>query len=539
MYKPNRVTMTPQNEAIDPTIDNAFQFIFNGEVLSEYNINFFEMFTGTAIATVPVTVSPVKYNGQTISYTIPASFWTTYSIENSQMSYSMQCFGQSYAASSSLGNDNIVIPNANYSLGEYVFIDSATALGGIQDVYLAPSNFANGYYAFNTIEAARNGLIADRIVASTTESFNVKAMVFSEQIPFRTAETPTLTLALVTATTATQDIVPTYTHPNGYPLNRYTFYLYDSSENLLLQTSEIFSSYANYTLENLADGESFKVRFTGWSVLDQYVDTGMVVLNVTYPTPIPEKSYTVTATNDCDNGRMNVVIELTPVQMDIGDIVPYDTLNVTSIILYRQTDGEADYEIVALLPAATVLYHDYMVQSGKSYRYKIGFSGYVTTGYVWSGDVVAGNSVVTSYIDSVYYGWFLIDLDADKSYLFDVQFEGGEMTQEDDFTKYKTNLRYNAYSVGNLRSSSSSGLGLISVDNLHEDFTDTNSLLREIANFVSSSNTNRKLVKDRRTPTRIFPVFTSNFKELPLNNGISSQPYLCSFQWEQRDDIIE
>ena len=539
MYKPNRVTMSPQNEAIDPTIDNAFQFVFNGEVLSEYNINLFDLFTGVPIATQNVVVSPVKYNGQTISHTMPSAFWTTWGVEDSQMSYSIQCLGQQYTLSSTLGSDIVTIPNANYSLAEYVFMSSATIFGGTQDFYLVPTGNAGDYYAFMTIEAARNGLVIDRLVAATTDTSSIKAMVFSEQVPFRTAETPTLTLALVTATSATVDIIPTYTHPNGYSLNRYTFYLYDSAENLLLQTSEIFSSYANYTLENLAHGESFKVRFTGWSVLEQYVDTGMVVLNVTYDFPIPAKSYTVTATNDCDNGRMNVAIGLTPVQMEIGDIVPYDILNVTNILLYRQTDGEADYEIIALLPAATVLYHDYMVQSGKSYRYKVGFSGYVTTGIIWSGNFVAGNSVVTSYVDSVYYGWFLIDLDGDKSYLFDVQFEGGDSTQEDDFTKYKTNLRYNAYSVGNLRASASTGLGLISVDNLHDDFTNTNALLREIANLVSPSNTNRKIVKDRRTPTRIIPVFTSGYKETPLHNGVASQPYLCSFQWEQRDDIIE
>ena len=541
IYKPNKVTMSPNNMTIDPSISNTFSFIFNGESLSSYILTVYDLFTGQDILTTTTAVSPEAHNGDVISKVLTSSFFSSY--QNMQMSYDVSVFGSPFTLTTTISSAVLTITGANYGYGERVFLYSATPLGE-QLIFLVPMSTPDQYYGYMTLEAARNGLVGDRIVAIATSSSVVEANIVSEQVPFRTSRVPTLTITPATATNANIDIIPTYTHPDGYALNRFTVYLYDSLENLLFQTTEIFSSYAHYQFKNLSNGESYKVRFTGYSVLDQFVDTGKVAMLVTYQYIPTTQNFSLVATNDCVNGRVNLAIGASPALMPIVYEGVITQFGVTNILIYRQKLGDTNFEIIARIPASTTLYHDYMAQASVQYRYKIGFDGYVLTSSTppyWTVNtyLVVPNSVITSYLAVDYYGWFLVDLDSDVSYAFDANFEGGDLVQEDNYTKYTTNLTYNAYSVGNIQALSSNNTGLISVSNLHGDFSNTNTILTNIANLVSSKNTNRKIVKDRRTPTRIYPVFTHDYREMPLNPGIGQQPYLCSFAWDQVSDKIE
>lgn len=553
IYKPNRVTMHPNNETIDPTISNAFSFVFAGVALTYYEYTFYELFSGEPALTLSNSI-PTKYNGDVVYENIPSSFWALY--PNYQLAYDIHLMGENFNCSGTATEDFIYIPGANYGFAERVFIADPLLLGE-QDVYVVPSTQQDYYYVFNNAEAARNGLVINRLVVQNTLSgISTKAHVYSEQIPFRTATQPSFILSTVTAYNALHTVTASYSQANGYALNSFTFYVYDMDDNLLLQTDETFSSNPKHTFEYLANGEQYQLRFTGKNVINQSVDTGKVNMTVTYPTAFTQQTVAITGENQCQYGRIRVTIPAHSPTIVVPETIEGEPVNhtftITNTLVYRENGTYVgpgytydDKELIAVIAPDATYYNDYMAQNSKVYRYSIAFYGTLDVGE-WSTETsfvpgynVINNSVYIAPITSKYYGWFLIDLDGDKAYKFDAMFDGGELTQEDDYTEYKTNLSYNAFSVGNTKSISGSVKALVSVDNLNSDFHNTNAILKEISDLISPRNTNRKLVKDRRTPTRIFPVFTNSFSQMPLNNGIGYQPYLCSFNFKQIGDTIE
>jgi hypothetical protein len=538
--------MHPNNETIDPTMANVFSFIFSGVKLTSYTYTFYNLFNGTAVLT-RTTSGATRYDGDVIYENIPSSLWGIYT--NHQLSYDVHLFGENFNCSGTATDDELYIPGANYGFAERVFIGTLSFLG-VQDVYLIPSGTQDYYYAFLNVEAAKNALQVNRVVVQTSLSgVSTKAHAYSEQIPIQTALQPTFTLGVVTAQSGTHTVTPSYSQANGYALNSYTFYLYDVNGVELLTNSEVFSSNAKYDFQYLIDGQQYQVRFTGKSVLNQYVDTGKIAMNVTYAKAFTNKTIPITGTNECQYGRVKVNIPSHSPSFTVVEVIGGDTVNHTftlvNTLIYRKEISESSVQLIAVADPMLTSYNDYMAQNGKVYDYSIAFYGTLDTGeYSGQSEYLPGYNVIsntnhTGNIIVKYYGWFLIDLDTDKSYKFDALFEGGDLTQEDDFTKYKTNLSYSAYSVGNTKAVTSSNRALVSVDNLNVNFHDTNDLLQEIADLVSTRNTHRKIVKDRRNPTRIFPVFTYGFIQNPLNNAIGYQPYVCSFSFDQIGDVIQ
>lgn len=548
IYKPNKATMSPNNETITSNASNIFSFVFTGDVLTSFYLNIYDIASGTRLNFTDLLYNVPNYkNGTTVSFTLSSSFWTSMlSIngENRNLSWSVDVFGESFGYTGNPGSKYIdMVTSVNFGIAERVKITSVST-GGYKYIYLTPSVTNNRYYMYETIEAARNNLNADRITVDSEYSVgNLIPTSTSERAVFLTSQFPTFYLAPVTITSAKQTISPVYSHPNSYLIENYKVYFYDGLNNLIEETDYIYSSNPIYSANYLIDGNSYKIRFTATNIVGQFVDTGIVNIVVSYPSSISALSLSITAENDCKNGRIKVNIP-----SGISGTVMIDpniNLIVQSIIIYRQEYNKTKVEAIANIPLGQLHYSDYYAKSTIKYSYFIGLYGYAQvisepneSPFPADDYYVIIGSTPTAYLESSYYGWFLIDLDSDKSYMFDVQFDGGEFNQEDDFTKYKTNKKYGAYSVGNTKSYSGSQTALVSVSNLGIDFVSTNDILKEISNVVSPSNTNRKIIKDRRVPTRIFSVFTHGFKQYPMNNSIGLQPYLCSFNWEQISEEV-
>jgi hypothetical protein len=539
--------MHPNNETIDPTTSNTFSFVFSGIDLVEYEYNFYDLFSGETLPIGFTSTIATQYDGDVVYVNVPASNWGEYT--NHQLSYDVHLFGWSWECNSLLEGNLLYIPYANYGFAERVYVWSELIFG-VNDVYVVPSSTPDYYHAYANVEAAKNGLEANRLVVlEQLSNIDTSPHSYSEQIPFRTAAQPSFILSDETAISGTYTVYPSYSHPNGYALNSYTFYLYDMSDNLLLSTIEIFSSNAKYTFEYLVNGQQYQIRFTGKNIIGQMVDTGKITMSVVYPTAFIPKTIPITATNECQYGRVKVNIPShSPSFVVVENIGGEDinhTFTIVNTLVYRKCTTESSPQLIAVAQPNIEYYNDYMAQNTMTYDYSVAFYGTLDVGeYINETTYDPGYNVIentnhTGNVDVKYYCWFLIDLDADKSYKFDALFEGGDLTQEDDFTKYKTNTSYSAYSVGNAKSIISSAKALVSVDNLNQDFHTTNTILREIADLVSVRNTNRKIVKDRRRPTRIFPVFTYGFIQVPLNNGIGYQPYICGFSFDQIGDTIE
>lgn len=545
MYKPNKITMSPNNETINQDVNNNFSFVFNGETLSRVRLFIRDMTGGPHILPRTYDFSPVLTNGSLVNMDLPPLAGTNG--ENSPFKWSVAMYGFPYPSSTDGGfwSETITIPGATFQIVDQVEIPSS--IYGQPLVYLAKVR-ANEYRAYATLEGARSGGglsgFLTRLV--TGENFVTRAVLNSEEVVCYATSLPTFTLGAQNATSAILTVNPTYSHPYGYMMRNYIVEIYNDIGDLVYRSVDIYSSNVSYTFNNLIDGENWFIRFYGYNTVEQYVDTGIIPVSVNYAPNITPLDLEINGSNNCQHGRVDLLLEA------VGSTIILENgvyIDVTDVIIKRQEVGQTTWETVAFLPFGVPEYHDYLASSGKSYIYRMYIYGVCrivvneldnpNTPFVDGAFYMIPNNMISPVVLVEYFGWFLVDLDGDKSYKIDVEFDGGEMKQEDDFTTYKTNVSYNTYSVGNTRHFVSSATGLISVDNLYNDFDNTNDVLEEIKNLISPSNRNRKLIKDRRRPTRIYPVFTYGYTETPLNNAIGKQPYLCSFSWDQVDYEIK
>lgn len=177
-----------------------------------------------------------------------------------------------------------------------------------------------------------------------------------------------------------------------------------------------------------------------------------------------------------------------------------------SWLLYRGKSGEDSLEFIDELTTSEILYYDFTVINQEVYNY-----------YLFAkGNLSISSPISTNYVQSDYYGWFLIDTEYNKAYQFDINFNGGDKEYIEDFTEHAVNNKTNIFSRGGNFYKEVTLVSVLSKDNLKTDTEDTNDDLHSLSEFINSDRS--KLLKSRRG--EIFRVIVTEYKDALLNMAL-------------------
>ena len=201
--------------------------------------------------------------------------------------------------------------------------------------------------------------------------------------------------------------------------------------------------------------------------------------------------------------------------------------NIASPILnwmiYRMETGTNTLQLLDKIDVLEEQYTDFTALKNKTYQY-----------YLFGQNATEISApLITNNVDCYYHGWYLIDVENKISYMFDLNFSGGDIEQVENIAEYNTNLPYNAYSKGNTNFLQGNITALV-MDDLCT-MKQNVEILNELRAFIFSDRL--KYLKDNKG--RIFKVFTSGYKDNFITAGIKDEPRYVSFDFKEIGDVFD
>lgn len=196
---------------------------------------------------------------------------------------------------------------------------------------------------------------------------------------------------------------------------------------------------------------------------------------------------------------------------------------ITDYELYRQKNGETTLTLLSDLDVNVTSYIDETAQPNVDYIYSL----------------VPKNSTeraspIEGEITTNFYGHYLIDPETYQVFLFDLNSENDGASAVTAYTRHDGFNEYSSYTFGD-RNFLKGTITAITAESLicGEDFIQTPEYIKILKDFIA--NKKPKIFKTRKG--EVYKVLTFNFSYKPLNNSVTQQPYLITFDWEQVGDV--
>jgi hypothetical protein len=112
--------------------------------------------------------------------------------------------------------------------------------------------------------------------------------VISKEVYFVSYGIPTFTLDMPEAISVkTYNFVATYNHPQNVSIKKFQFKLYDSNNNILGTSGDIYSANTKYNFKDISfiNGNTYKVESIAEDINGVIVSSGIKTFTVTYPQP--------------------------------------------------------------------------------------------------------------------------------------------------------------------------------------------------------------------------------------------------------------
>lgn len=318
IFEPIRQLMTPQNTAVDPSVDNDFEVVQNGGTCIAYRFRVFDV-NNNLVATPStnrVDLGSTVYNGESVPHTVTAGSL----VAGNEYRYQFDMYGNDLTVSSiDTGTDILTVNNHNLNTGDIVYIQATTSLPGgtsAYTVYYVGRVSANEIALYATYEAAKIDGTKVNLTDVGSGTITISNIAISPQVKFFAYSTPSLVLTGGTLTEQSVEFVPVYTQAEGILVTSFNAYLYDSDGNLEEESGEIFSSNVRYTFSGLRSGLSYKVQFTATNSRGQVADTGLVDYDVSYA--VPSIGIEPSVTNQAN--RSSVLVEWSDIVQIVGSI---------------------------------------------------------------------------------------------------------------------------------------------------------------------------------------------------------------------------
>lgn len=197
------------------------------------------------------------------------------------------------------------------------------------------------------------------------------------------------------------------------------------------------------------------------------------------------------------------------------------TSPITDWLIYRSEVGSNQLDLIKEIDVKQEEFIDFTALKERTYIYYL----------FGKNDTEISSPLVTEEVYCDYYGWFLIDVDNKKSYIFDLNLSDGSIAQNEAVAEYTTNLKYNAYSRGNTDFISGTITALVMDDWCN--MTQSVDYVEELREFILSDR--KKYVKDRKG--RIFRVFTSGYVDSMITSGLKGEPRYITFTFKEMGDV--
>jgi hypothetical protein len=287
IFEPIRQLMTPQNTAIDPSIDNDVIVFLSGGTGIAYRFRVFDVNNNLVVSpsTNRVDLGATVFNGDPIPHTLLAGNVTA----GDEYRYQFDLYGNDLTVSSiDLGTDILTVANHNLNSGDIVYIQSSATLPTgttAFTIYYIGRISSNELALYDTYEAAKIDGTKVNITGAGSGTITVSNIAISAQVKFFANSTPTLTLPGGVLAEQSEEFVPVYTQAENLLTTYFNAYLYDSTGELEEESGQIFSSDIRYTFTGLRTGFSYKVQFVGVNARGQTYDTGLVTYSVFYSSP--------------------------------------------------------------------------------------------------------------------------------------------------------------------------------------------------------------------------------------------------------------
>lgn len=197
---------------------------------------------------------------------------------------------------------------------------------------------------------------------------------------------------------------------------------------------------------------------------------------------------------------------------------------ITEWSLYRWDSKSNQAILLGNFNNNVTQYIDYTVLLDNTYRYLL---------YA-KGNAGMSTALLSREITMDYYGYFLIDVTNNVVYKFDTNFSGGELTQNIEYSSFKTNNKYYTYSVGDLNYMSGNVAALVRYANSQVYTNNTVDLLKNLRDCIQD-NQRVKILKTRKGEG--WYVFTYDYKDSVINQAIGAQPINASFSFNEIGDL--
>lgn len=194
---------------------------------------------------------------------------------------------------------------------------------------------------------------------------------------------------------------------------------------------------------------------------------------------------------------------------------------ISNWLIYRSDNDSSILKYIDTVEATANKYTDFTALKNKEYTYYL----------FGKNDVEISAPIKTKRIESYYHGWFLIDVENNISYMFDLNFSGGSITQVENISEYDTNLPYKAYSKGftNYIEGNIKALVIDDYCNMNQSID----ILEKLRELIFSDRP--KYLKDNKG--RIFKVFTSGYVDNVFQKGVVNEPRYISFDFKEVGEV--
>jgi len=419
----------PEQTAIDATASNTFSCYLNAEggtQITEYDLTINDLDGNEIYTTGDTTLSPVLYNKNTLSITVPSTSGMTNGYDyvwNIKLYETNPTIWVTYGTVQATSTTTNVYLRISYLIeaGMYLKIGNQIRLISTYD---SDTGLAVVSTAFST-------------APSTGAQYNIYTnYVVSDDIYFKARALPVISITTYTATVTNKAFTFTgsYTQSDNVDWKYYTFNLYDSSGELLDTTGEVNTGTISYTFDGFLTGTSYSIELVVETQDGTSVTTGLESFSVLYAiTTVFNNQVVAECLMAKDAMQVSWGNPYTNSYTLTGTTSPYyeyleDTpqTDQTSVSLY--SGSELLYEIGNSLGAVIVPYN-----STTSFRTRLPIS--------FQGDIISLNNAVDEsyYILSYTDGTFYYDIN--NLYTGSIKIQDGSATwllgsTYDEYTNY-------------------------------------------------------------------------------------------------------
>lgn len=299
IYQPNEIFMSPNNTAVDPSVDNDFDTIIDGKFCIAYNLFIYDTENTQVYTTNRVDISTL-YDDETLSVTIPSSTLTA----GEEYSWKIRLYANDVTISSiDTGTDILTASNHGFVTGDLVVFQATTTLPtGItaHTPYYVRKLSSSTFAVYETNVAARtNGTKLDITSAGSGTITASNVSKDSIQVTFYSVSDSSTSLT-ISSPHGSQEIeaIPTYTQTENVQVKYFRARLFDSNDNTLVDSGNIYSSNVRYTFDGLLDDSTYKIQFDVENDLGDISTTGLISFTVDYTEPSTDLVLTVENVED-------------------------------------------------------------------------------------------------------------------------------------------------------------------------------------------------------------------------------------------------